>query len=364
MGTVVTYAANEGLTEHEIAARVAVARSLAALKGFEFGGGYQPALQRNTPLYFVPSETLSGEEAGRLGIRSANDLFGGVVPYPFVASKTIAHPLASGDAQRPQGWSETFPQRVHAVVLPGFTAFAHADALRAGSRLLEDGPVRVKDGRGIGGKGQVVAADRFALADALDAIDAAELAACGVVLEPSLQEEATYSVGQVRVDGLCASYCGTQKTTTDNAGQPAYGGSDLLLVRGGFAALLELELATEMRLAIHRALLFDEAVAEFPGWFASRRNYDVLHGRDARGRWHCGVLDQSWRIGGASGPEVAALEAFRADPRLQVLRACSTEEYGAGAKPPPGAIVHFHGVDPAAGALVKYTVVAPHETAH
>ena len=60
MGTVVTYAGNEGLTDHEIAARVAVAKSLAALKGFEFGGGYQPSLQRNTPLYFVPSETLSG----------------------------------------------------------------------------------------------------------------------------------------------------------------------------------------------------------------------------------------------------------------------------------------------------------------
>ena len=40
MGTVVTYAGNEGLTDHEIAARVAVAKSLAALKGFEFGDGW------------------------------------------------------------------------------------------------------------------------------------------------------------------------------------------------------------------------------------------------------------------------------------------------------------------------------------
>jgi len=74
MGTVVTYAVNENVTEHESAARVAVAKSLAALKGFEFGGGYEPSLRRNTPLYFVPSETLSGNEAGRLGIRGANDL--------------------------------------------------------------------------------------------------------------------------------------------------------------------------------------------------------------------------------------------------------------------------------------------------
>jgi len=76
------------------------------------------------------------------------------------------------------------------------------------------------------------------------------------------------------------------------------------------------------------------------------------------------VLEQSWRIGGASGPEVAALEAFRADPLLRAVRAHSTERYGAHTAPPPGAIVHFHGVDPVAGPLVKYTMVEPHELAH
>ena len=97
--------------------------------------------------------------------------------------------------------------------------------------------------------------------------------------------------------------------------------------------------------------------------FASRRNYDVLRGRDARGQWHCGVLEQSWRIGGASGPEVAALEAFRADPGLRAVHARSTEAYGADAKPASGAIVHFHGVDSRAGPLAKYTFVEPYENA-
>ena len=73
------------------------------------------------------------------------------------------------------------------------------------------------------------------------------------------------------------------------------------------------------------------------------------------------MLEQSWRIGGASGPEVAALEAFRADSRLSAVRARSTELYGEQATPPRGAIVHFHGVDPVAGPLVKYTMVEPKE---
>src|SRR5688500_20390992 len=115
MGSLVTYARDEGLTGHEVAARVAVARSLAALKGFDFGGGYDPALQHDGPLYFVPSETLSGEDAARLGIRGADDLFGGVVPYPFAGTKTITHPLASRAAARPDGRPDAFHQRQHSV---------------------------------------------------------------------------------------------------------------------------------------------------------------------------------------------------------------------------------------------------------
>jgi len=119
-----------------------------------------------------------------------------------------------------------------------------------------------------------------------------------------------------------------------------------------------------MGTAIRQARVFDAAAAEFPGLFASRRNYDVLSGRDARGRRHSGVLEQSWRIGGASGPEVAALEAFRADPGLRAVRACSRDVYGADAEVPRGARVHFRGVDPQAGPLAKYTIVEPHGTAH
>jgi hypothetical protein len=182
------------------------------------------------------------------------------------------------------------------------------------------------------------------------------------VLEPELFETTTYSVGEVRVRGLRASYCGTQCMTSDNQGDPAFGGSALIVARGGLDALCAMPLGGEMQAAIRQARAFDAATAEFHGLFASRRNYDVLRARDTRGEWHCGVLEQSWRIGGASGAEVAALEAFEADPALAAVRACSTEVYG-GAPLPRGAIKHFDGIDARVGRLTKYTVVEAYEPA-
>jgi uncharacterized protein DUF3182 len=369
MGMVVTYAPGHGagqesgLREHEIASRVAVARTLAALKGFTFGGGYEPSLRRNGALYFVPSQTLSSEEARELGIHGENDLFGGVVPHAFVANKTIAHPLAGRDARRPQGWSDAFPERVRDVVLPGFAAFTREDARKGAQALLADGPVRLKRGRGIGGKGQAVIESTADLERVLGGLDARELGEHGLVVEPNLTDITTFSVGQVSVGEMRASYCGTQRATRDNKGQPAYGGSDLIVVRGEYEDLVKLNLPPQVLTAIRQAQAFDSAAAEFPGMFASRRNYDVLRGRDAQARWHCGVLEQSWRIGGASGPEVAALEAFSADPRLRAVHARSTEAYDVDANVPAGAIVHFRGVDGRTGPITKYTTIAPYERA-
>ena len=64
---------------------------------------------------------------------------------------------------------------------------------------------------------------------------------------------------------------------------------------------------------------------------------------------------------GITQHEVAALAAFRADPRLRAVHARSTEAYDADAHVPAGAIVHFRGVDDRAGPITKYTVVEPVE---
>jgi hypothetical protein len=128
-------------------------------------------------------------------------------------------------------------------------------------------------------------------------------------------------------------------------------------VRGGWNALDALPMAAEARAAVAAARLYDEAVAEYPGFTASRRNYDVAQGLDGDGLPRLGVLESSWRVGGASSAELVALATFAQDPSLQIVRASHVQEFGKDREPPAGAIVHFQGDDPEAGPLLRYTVV-------
>src|SRR5437762_8538877 len=347
-GVVVTYALRRGLDNHVAMTRAAIAAKLAKLKRFDFACAYDPSLRYAVPLYLVPSDTLVGlEAAAQLGVRTEDDVFGGVVPTAFAATKTITHPLVHPQARAPAGWSHDFADRVSEAVLHGYTAFSRDDAHRAAARLLDHGPTRIKLARGIGGHGQFVIQASGDLNALLDEIDEAELASEGVVLEEHLDDVTTYSVGQVRVAGLIASYWGMQRLTHNNRGVEVYGGSDLVVVRGGFDALRALPLSTDAQLAISRALVYDSAAETcFAGFFSSRRNYDVVEGNDARGRRRAGVLEQSWRVGGASAAEVEALIAFRDDPSLSVVRAATVETYGTSPALPPAAIVFFAGDDP------------------
>jgi len=362
---VVTYAVgNSGAPDgHEACTRAEIARRLAAVAGFGYAGEYVPGGRYDARPYFVPSDTLTRADAASLRIDDAGDLFGGVVPAPFAATKTITHPLVDDGACAPRGWSTEFPQQVADSVLPGFSAFTAEDARRAGRMLLENGSVRVKLATGVAGIGQWTAHDVAELDAVIAAIDCDNIEA-GVVVEQNLTAVKTQSVGQIRVAGVTASYCGAQHLTTNNSGVEVYGGSALRVVRGGFERLLALDLPADMRLAITQARTYDHsATVCFSGFFASRRNYDVAQGVDADGTRRSGVLEQSWRLGGASGAEIAALEAFCADSSLHSVRAVSCEVYGDGASIPPAAAVYFRGMDPKVGALSKYTLVDAHADA-
>ena len=300
-GVVVTYALVDSVDpdSHEARTRAGIATKLAELKGFEFAGEYDRGARYDGPVYFVPSDALSSIEAAQaLGIHGEDDLFGGVVPHGFVATKVITHPLFDAQAHAPPGWVPAFPQAVAGSVLEGFSAFAREDAQRAGARLLERGPVRVKRATGIGGRGQFVVKTRDELADVLGAIEAEEFSTSGVVVEENLDDVTTYSVGQVRVAGLLASYCGTQRLTTNNRGAEVYGGSDLFVVRGDFDALLRFPLTDAVRLAIAQARAVRRGRARMlPGLlrFAAQLRRDAGHrcaGTAALGRPRAIVADR------------------------------------------------------------------------
>lgn len=159
-----------------------------------------------------------------------------------------------------------------------------------------------------------MASDYAALQSALDAHDADEISSHGVVLEENLSEVETFSVGTTVLGPHRIAYWGLQRFVQAPNGGEAYAGSDLEVAQGDYDALLAFDLPPKARAAIEMARRYDAATfAAYPGLFASRRNYDVIVGTDARGHRRAGVLEQSWRVGGASGAEIAALEAFRRD---------------------------------------------------
>lgn len=361
---VVEYSPEDGgfSDTHERITRAMIAKRLAALIGFAYAGPYDRSVCYPGKLYFVPSTTVVGlEPAAQLGITGEQDLFGSVVPYPFVCTKAITHPLIQPDAFAPEGWSDTFPRQVQSAVLEGYSVFTPEQARAAGQRLLEKGPVRLKPVNATAGRRQRVVQSLPELAEALAAIDPAELTGAGLVLEENLTAVTTYSIGQVRVADLTATYYGTQRLTPDSTGKEVYGGSDLVVVRGDFDTLVKLSLPESIHIAVEQARSYDAATSVFHGMFASRRNYDVAQGTNARGQWRSGVLEQSWRIGGATGAEIAALEAFRDDPGLQVVHAATFEIYGECQALPSHATVYFHGIDEQVGLLTKYALVRAHD---
>ncbi|MDM0002128.1 DUF3182 family protein [Variovorax sp. J22P240] len=348
-------------SEHELITRRALAERLAGLMGMQYFGPVSRRPPPAGPLYFIPSDTVEGHRAQAIGIRRESDFFGGAVPFAYVATKAITHPLHDKDAAGPRNWVESFAPRIGKCVLPGYSAFSEGDARRAGRALLRDGDVRVKPVRATGGNGQTVVHDAVSLDRTLAGVPHIDVD--GVVLERNLREPRTLSVGQVKVGALTVSYYGLQRLTRNHRGQLVYGGSDLTAVRGGFDALDAMDLKPSLRLAIEQAAVYHAAVVEsYPGFMASRINYDVAQGPDDAGQWCSGVLEQSWRVGGATGAEVAALEVFKSQPERSLVRASCFEVFGE-TNLPPGACVNYSGHDPDVGRLTKYSFVEAHADA-
>ncbi|WP_242201316.1 MULTISPECIES: DUF3182 family protein [unclassified Pseudomonas] len=359
---VVAHSTRAGAPQHEVETNRALARWLAQILGLKFGGSYDPQQHAGRDVYVLPTQTLVGAAQARaLKVRGPEDVWGGYVDYDFICTKAITHGLLSPEAKAPEGWSPAFAERVRPVVLDGLSVFALEDALPAATRLLYSGPIRLKPVHACAGRGQEVIHSLDEFEALLARPDVATLFTEGVVLEQDLHEVITHSVGQSFIGGHVISYCGEQYLTEDGQGEAVYGGSDLLVVPGAYADLLKLDLPDDVREAIEQAQVFDTAADEaYPGFYASRRNYDIAQGLDSDGQRRSGVLEQSWRMGGASSAEVAALQSFINNPSLRAIHVSSVETY-VDQPLPADAIEVYRGPADNSDFLLKYVTVKSYD---
>ena len=260
--TLVTHCPHGPASGHDRESRANVARRLAQVMHWQYGGAYDPGVRYGAPLYVVPHDALLTDQAAVLGIRGPHDLFGGVVPHAFIATKAITHPLLAPDAAAPVGWSHACAELMGGAALRGYTAFERGDAKAAARELLRDGPVRIKSVLGIGGAGQHLVRTEEEIDAALAAIGDDELALAGVAIEEHLENAVTYSVGAVTLPGIEIAYCGTQTCVRNPRGHDVYGGSTLDVIRGGFDELLAAGLPQLCFDAVELAQAYDALVRQ------------------------------------------------------------------------------------------------------
>lgn len=339
---------------HERATLGWIAAQVARVLDLPFDGFANALPAPRSDAFLVPQNTLDADEAARWGLQNEAELLGGVVPAPFVASKVITHGLVDADAAAPTGWNAGLGAQLQAVTVPGFSVFARDDLLRAATILLASAhAVRIKLADGIGGGGQCVVRDLEACRQHLATLTPADLDA-GVVVEVDMAQPATYSVGEMRLGGRRIAYVGTQGLGRDRQGRPVYGGSTLSVVRGGLSDLLDVFRQPRLRRTVEMAITYDRcAQAAYPQLQCSRRNYDVLWGSDAHGRALGGVLEQSWRVGGATPAELAAFDLLDREPGIARVLASSVERHGP-VQVPPQAEVYCVLDDPRCGLITKF----------
>ncbi|MEQ7868603.1 DUF3182 family protein [Xanthomonas sp. WHRI 8393] len=323
------------------------------------GAGHASDFKHAVPetVFHVPDETLTSEQAHGLGIDDAADLLGGIVPHAFLATKVIGHPLIADHAASITGWNKALATALIPATLAGYTVFSRIDALRALELLLPDGGVRLKLPTGVGGNGQWRIAGAAHLAQVLDSLPEHYLRTHGAVLERNILQPVTHSVGELCLAGVQIAYYGTQCSVRNMQDEEVYGGSSLHVYRGSLEALAATALPSLQQRVVEQACRYDRFItAAYPGLHISRRNYDVVSGDDGQAGPVCGVLEQSWRVGGATPAELAAISSFQDDASLQWVHASTHEIYQG--EPPADAQIYYRAERAGPGPRFKYRRVS------
>jgi hypothetical protein len=271
--------------------------------------------------YFLPHAALTKSVSEPMGIRTEDDLFGGVVEIASHRDKAILHPRVPDYEQNCIWHSSKFADLVSGAVLPGFSVFSAADAHRALRQLQAEGyVVRGKDPTRDGSGGQWVIKDEAHLNSIMASLPEEQILNHGLVLESNLETLETLSIGQIYLNGKFYSYYGNQESTTSPKGNQTYGGTTLTMMRGPFEDLAQSVDDPHLSRAIEQARTVYSAYSVYDP-LISRANFDVVQGQTANHEFLSGVVDQSLRIGGATPAEVMAIEALQRDPSTKQVTA-------------------------------------------
>ena len=302
---------------HTVASAEALATRLCALTDRQLLPTQQ-SFDEKGETFFIPTFALAREDGNPE--MTVDRFYGGIVHRGFMATKLVTHPHWHDHDNLPEGWTGHFAACMQDCVLAGFSVFSHRHALDAATTLLKKHKVRFKNPFASGGEDQNVIDTVRSLDDFLATVSEADIAK-GLVLEEDVENSTTYSVGQIQLENHVATYLGRQYTSRDKAGNEFYAGSRLRVVRGGWDALLQLLQSPTAGKVVENARRYDEAAREHLGLVASRRNYDVLVGPITENGVRCGVLEQSWRVGGASPAELLAMEKLMQDESVTAVQA-------------------------------------------
>ena len=336
---------------HNVASVEALAARLCALTGRQLLPTRQ-SFDENDETFFIPTFALVRQDG--IPEMPVDRFYGGIVHHGFMATKLVTHPHWHDHDNLPEGWTGHFAACLEDCVLPGFSVFSHRHALEAASVLLKKHKIRFKNPYASGGKDQKVIDTARALDDFLATVPDGDMAN-GLVVEENVENSTTYSVGQVQLENLVGSYLGRQYTSRDKDGNEFYAGSRLRVVRGGWDALLQLLQSPVACKIVENARRYDEAARQHLGLIASRSNYDVLVGPITENGVRCGVLEQSWRVGGASPAELLAMEKLMQDKTVTAVQAILRESYD---QTPPfrdDDFIVYAGADDFGRPLHKYT---------
>lgn len=285
--------------------------------------------------YHIPSKPISSADAEKYGIKSSEDIFGGVVEDLLHANKGILHTTLSNTSLHPSGYSQDFPKLIRNAVLPGYTAFSKAEAVEIMKCMNKHGTgsVRLKDPLESDASGQYVITNTIELDNVLSKYSDKNIFENGLVLEANINEAVTLSVGLIIFGNQEYSYFGKQKSVFHN-GRSKYGGTEIAMFRGNFNNLINrVDTGSNLHIAISQtSTVFDAFGTLDP--ILSRANFDVVQGFNNKGEFLSGVTDQSFRLGGASPAEVLAISKLNSDKNIECVNAEVDLIYDPTSKPP------------------------------